>query len=307
MTIIRTVLGDIAPPKLGVTYPHEHLISVPPEDVTDPDLALPSEAAAAAELGYFKQAGGQALVEMSTRAYGRSPLAMQRLSSATGVHIIATTGWIKEKFFRRYVEGRTVEDIAGEMIRDVTEGMDGTDARAGVIKAGSSKNEITDLEACVLEAAALAHRETGAPISTHTEAGTMALEQIDLLTAGGVAPDRMLIGHMDRKLDWDYHLEVAKRGVGMGFDQFSKEKYYPDSQRIDFIVRLIDAGYGDQIFVSGDMARQSYLTAYGGGPGFTFILWRIVPWMRECGIPQEMIHQIMVKNPQRLFQFEANA
>jgi len=131
----------------------------------------------------------------------------------------------------------------------------------------------------------------------------MALEQIDILVGEGVSPEHILIGHMDRNLDWDYHLTVAQRGVGMGFDQFSKEKYFPDIQRIDFIKRLIDAGHGSQIFISGDLARRSYWTAYGGGPGFSYILWRIVPWLREVGITQSQIDRLFIGNPRRLFQF----
>lgn len=303
MAIVRTVTGDIAPEQLGVTYSHEHLITLPPPHISDPDFKMPDEAAATVELLHFKQAGGQSLVEMTTRAYGRSPESLQRLSRATGINIIATTGWIKEKFFRGHVTGRTVDDLADEMIRDIQQGMDDTDIRAGVIKGGSSRDEITALEENVLRAAARAHRETGAPISTHTEAGTMALAQIDLLTGEGVAPDRILIGHLDRKLETDYLFEVARRGVGMGFDQFSKEKYYPDSERIAHIKALCDAGHAGQIFVAGDLARRSYWTSYGGGPGLTFLLWRIVPWMRERGITQEHINAMLIENPRRLFQF----
>lgn len=304
MMIIRTVNADIHPDELGVTYAHEHLITSPPSNVTDTDLKMDSEAAATIELATFKQAGGDTLIEMTTPEYGRQPEAMRRLSTATGVHVVCTTGWIKEKFFKPRVEGRSIDDLADEMIRDVLEGMDGTTARAGVIKGGSSRDEITPLEENVFKAAARAHRETGAPISTHTEAGTMALEQIDLLTAEGVAPERILIGHMDRKLEWDYHLQVARRGVGLGFDQFSKEKYAPDKVRIEFIQRLVEAGHGEQIFIAGDLARRSYWTSYGGGPGLTFILWRIVPWMRECGLSQTAIDAMLVDNPRRLFAFE---
>lgn len=157
----------------------------------------------------------------------------------------------------------------------------------------------------MFRAAARAQRETGALISTHTEAGTMALEQIDLLRSEGVLAERILIGHMDRKLDWDYHVEVAKTGVTLGYDQFSKEKYYQDSQRVDFIARMTQAGYGEQIAISGDLARRSDLTSYGGGPGYTFILWRILPWLRKQGLSADEIHQLVVETPKRLLSIDA--
>ena len=304
MGVIRTVIGDIAPTELGVTYPHEHLIAVPPPHVTDPDLAMPSEAAATRELVHFREAGGRALVEMTTVEYGRDVRALRRISEAVGVHVVATTGFIKEDFFRPMVEGKSVDALADAMIRDVSQGVDGTGICAGVIKAGSSKNRISPLEETVFRAAARAHRETGALVSTHTEAGTMALEQIDLLTSEGVPPKRVLIGHMDRLLDRDYHVEVAERGVCLGFDQFSKEKYYPDAARIDLIRDLVERGHGQQIILSGDLARRSYWPAYGGGPGLTFILWRIVPWLREEGVPQEAIDDMLVHTPARLLTLE---
>jgi 5-phospho-D-xylono-1,4-lactonase len=304
MAIIRTVRGDISPDALGVTYMHEHLIGYTLKPEGDPDLRLDSEAAAAHELTFFQMAGGQALLEMSPADYNRDPLALRRLSETTGIHVICVTGFIKGASADPLVEDKSVNQIADVMIRDICEGIDDTDIRAGVIKAGSSLNKITPNEEKIFHAAALAHRETGAMISTHTEAGTMALEQVELLRSAGVSPERILIGHTDRNLDWDYHVAIAKTGVTLGYDQISKEKYFPDSLRVDFIVRMTQAGYGKQIILSGDLARRSDLTGYGGGPGYTFILWRILPWLRKEGLTNDDIHTLMVETPKRLLAFD---
>jgi 5-phospho-D-xylono-1,4-lactonase len=298
--VVRTVRGDIAPESLGVTYIHEHLYGFSPSEGTDPDLNLDSEAAAAHELMLFNLAGGRAIVEMSPQDYNRNPHVLKRLSETTGVHVVAVTGYIKGASADRFVENKSVNDIADELVKDVTEGMNGTNVRAGVLKAGSSLNKITPNEEKMLRGAARAQRETGALISTHTEAGTMALEQITIFKEEGVPVEKILIGHMDRNLDYDYHLEVAKTGVTLGYDQFSKEKYYPDFQRIDFIHKLFKAGYGKQIAISGDLARRSDLTSYSGGPGYTFILWRIIPWLRKKGLTQDDIHTLFVETPKRL-------
>lgn len=304
MAVVRTVRGDIRPEDLGITYLHEHLIGGPLSETADPDLVLDNEAAAAREMLLFVGAGGRSLVEMTTRDYNRNPRALRRIAEATETHIIAATGFIKGSFCDPFVEGKSIETLTEAMIRDVVKGIDDTGIRAGVIKAGSSKNQITSNEEKVFRAAARAHHATGAPISTHTEAGTMALEQIALLRAEGVEPQHILIGHMDRLLDWDYHQAVAKTGVTLGYDQFSKEKYYPDSVRIDFIVRMVKAGYRDQLALSGDLARKTYLTSYGGGPGFTFILWRIIPWLVESGLTKADIDAIFVQTPARLLAFQ---
>src|SRR5258706_10238440 len=174
MVEIMTVHGPIAPEELGVCYPHEHLLTRPPASITDTDLPYDSEDAAAQELAYFRMAGGQALVEMTPADYGRNPEGLRRLSERSGVNIVAVTGWIKDAYCRPYVENRMVEDLADEMIRDLTEGMGATGIRAGAIKLGTSLNKITPAEDKVIRAAARAQRATGAPILTHTEAGTMA-------------------------------------------------------------------------------------------------------------------------------------
>jgi 5-phospho-D-xylono-1,4-lactonase len=298
--VVRTVRGDVAPESLGVTYMHEHLYGFSPSEGTDPDLNLDSEAAVAHELMLFNLAGGRVIVEMSPQDYNRNPHVLKRLSETTGIHVVAVTGYIKAASADRFVESKTVNNIADELIKDVTEGMNGTAIKAGLLKAGSSLNTITSNEEKMLRGAARAQRETGALISTHTEAGTMALEQIALFKEEGVPVEKILIGHMDRNLDYDYHLEVAKTGVTLGYDQFSKEKYYPDYQRIDFIIKLFKAGYGKQIAISGDLARRSDLTSYGGGPGYTFILWRIIPWLRKKGLTSDDIQTLFVETPKRL-------
>jgi 5-phospho-D-xylono-1,4-lactonase len=304
MAIIRTVRGDISPESLGVTYLHEHLIGYSLKPEGEPDLRLDSEAAAAYELTLFRMAGGQSLLEMSPVDYSRNPLALRRLSEATGIHVISVTGFIKSASADPLVENKSINQLADMMIREISEGIDDTGVRAGVIKAGSSLNVISPNEEKIFRAAARAQCETGAVISTHTEAGTMALEQIDLLRSEGVSPERILIGHTDRKLDWDYHVAIANTGITMGYDQISKEKYFPDSQRIDFIVRMTKSGYGKQIILSGDLARRSDLTGYGGGPGYTFILWRILPWLRKEGLTDDDIHTLMVETPKRLLAFD---
>ncbi len=302
MAFIRTVRGDIEPAEFGVCYPHEHVLCTPPPNVTDRDLAMDSEEAAVKELGWFHEAAGRSLVEMTPADYGRNAAGLRRISEQTGVHIVCVTGHHKETFSATWVQDRSVAELADRFTRDILEGVDGTAIKAGAIKAASSLNRITPNEEKVFRAAARAHGATGALISTHTEAGTMALEQIALLRAGGVEPAHILIGHLDRKLDWEYHLQIARTGVCLGYDQISKEKYEPDSKRVEFILRLVKEGFGQQIVLGGDLARKSYWPSYntGGGPGLTYILWRFVPWLRSEGLSEEAIRDLLVVNPARV-------
>jgi 5-phospho-D-xylono-1,4-lactonase len=307
MPMIQTVLGQIQADNLGTTYSHDHLLFCPPEPFNeqDPDLRLDSQEAAVQELKYFRQAGGRALVEMTTVEMGRNPLGLRAISQATGVHIIAATGYNKSKFCESFVAHKSIEEIATEEVQDLLHGMDGTEVRAGLIKASSSQNTITSAERKVFSAGILAHKTTGAPISTHTEGGSLALEQASMFIEGGVSPAHVIIGHVDRKLVWEYVLALAETGVYIGFDQISKEKYYPDQTRIQFIQRLVDAGHGRQILLSGDLARKSYWPSYGFGfgPGLTYILWRFVPWMLESGVERAAVEDMLIYNPARAFSW----
>jgi phosphotriesterase-related protein len=307
MSFIRTVTGDISPEQLGVCYPHEHLIGQPPKALATPDLTLDSQDAALRELRWFREAGGSAIVEMSTPDYGRSAASLRSLAQKSGVRIIAAAGFNKEKFSMPLIEDATVEQLTQRFVNEVVNGMDGTDVRAGLVKASSSKDAITPQAEKMFRAAAGAHRATGAPISTHTEAGSMALEQVALLKDERVEPQHVIIGHVDRRLDWDFVLALARTGVYLGFDQISKEQYYPDQLRIAMIMRLVEAGFGKQLLLSGDLARRSYWPSYGtgGGPGFTYILWRFIPWLRQSGLAESVIQDLLINNPARALSFRA--
>ena len=298
---IHTVRGPIEPLLLGNTYTHEHLLWSPPQPYAaeDPDLVLNDVQAAEKELQSFVRAGGQSLVEMTTSELQRDPEALLALSQKSGVNIIAATGYNKSKFSEEFSASKSHNKLVKEMLEDLTHGMKGTQVRAGVIKAASSRDKMTAGEEKVFRSAAEAHLQTGAPISTHTEGGSLALEQIRLLTSLSVRPERILIGHLDRKLEEDYLLEAAKSGVMLGFDQIGKEKYYPDSHRIKMIKILVEAGFEGQILLSGDMARRSNWPAFGfgKGPGLSYILWRFIPWLISSGVPARTARQILSGNP----------
>ncbi len=308
---IRTVTGDIEPSEFGVAYCHEHLIARPGEPLlermgTAEDLMLDDEDKSAAELELFAQAGGQGMIECSTREYGRDAGALARLSERTGVNVIASTGHIMEGYWRGIEDftDRTDQDIVDELVMEITEGFEeAPDVKAGAIKVGTSKDTVHPDEERMLRAAAQVQQMTGAPITTHTTAGTIPMEQVRIFAEEGADLSHVIIGHQDRRLVWEDHLAVVEAGANLGYDCLSKEKYEHDSDRVEFVQRLIAEGYGGQVCFSGDIARRSYLTSYGGGPGFTYILWRFVPWLWSEGVSKEDTRKILVDNPARIFTF----
>ncbi|MGB0121640.1 MAG: hypothetical protein WBP55_11890 [Solirubrobacterales bacterium] len=308
---VHTVLGEIEPDDLGVTYCHEHLSTMPAQHLLDKmgdtDIILEDMAKSAEELEIFKAAGGQAVVDCTTTEYGRNAQDLADLQKQTGVNIICSTGHIMEGYWRGVEDiiGRDSESLINEMMVDLTDTIPGTeDIRAGVIKLGSSLDEVRPEEDKMIRAGVEAQKNTGAPIQTHTTAGTIPLEQARIFNDAGADPEHTMIGHLDRRLDWDDHLELAKQGFRLGYDCISKEQYQPEAQRIEFVRRLVEEGHGDQIMLSGDIARRSYMTAYGGGPGYSYILWRFIPWLHQVGVPEEATRKMVVDNPKAFYAWK---
>lgn len=308
--IIRTVRGDIAPETLGFTLGHEHVVAHPPAIVTDPDFQFDDEADALADLAAFRALGGGALVEMTTVDYGRDVPALMRLSERSGVHIVAATGFNKARFADRISSRFPVGQLARWMVADITRGMRDIEApedfvspaKAGLIKASSSLDAPTVDERRVFEAAIATHHQTGAPISTHTEKATFALEQIRILTGGGVAPGSILIGHLDFRPDIGFLVEVAGTGVFLGIDQFGKSKYLADDRRVELVQELAARGYLRQLILSCDVARRSSRAVHGG-PGYSHLSRQIIPILTARGMDGAAIDTIFRENTARFLSF----
>ncbi|NPV70555.1 MAG: phosphotriesterase-related protein [Firmicutes bacterium] len=303
---IQTILGDIKPGEMGVTYSHEHLMTRPPNNVIngDVDLLVDDPSKPRQELAIFKAAGGETVVEMTPRHYGRNLPVMVEASRTTGVHVIACSGWLKGAYFPRETEELSKTQLADIVIREVTEGMDGTRIKAGVVKAGTMYNTMSATEEKVLRAVAIAAKETGALASTHTEKGTMGVEQVEVMVSEGLDPSRIAIGHIDQNIDPYIHLKIVRMGAYVLYDGFSKIKYGPDAERVSLLRMLREKGYGKQILISCDMGRRSYWKSYGGGPGFDYILKKFLPRLLDEGFPKEFVDDLILANPHRAFAIE---
>ena len=141
------------------------------------------------------------------------------------------------------------------MVREITTGVGDTGICAGVIKLGSSKNTITPYEQLFFRAGARAQQETGVPIITHTQEGTMGQKQAELLISLGADPKKIQIGHMDGNTNPDYHRATMQHGVKIAFDSCGIQKMLAmpmDSTRVKLLTELLQDDYGEQIMLSHD-------------------------------------------------------
>ena len=320
MKKIRTILGDISPEELGFTDAHEHLIMDKDYILKlNPDYRLDSVEKTSREVGSFMAAGGRAAVEMTCLGVGRNARKMLDVARQTGFHIIASTGFHRPQFYidSHWRYSYTPEQIAQIFVEEIEQGMDQnqyagpildrTEARAGVIKIATGYFVMKPEDERVIHAAAIAHLKTGVPIFTHTEEGTLGPEQVEMLKSDGVDPAHVTVGHYDRLPDFYLHHELASTGCFLQYDTPSRRKYFPESQFIELLKKMIDAGHGKQILWGGDLARQSYQRAYGGAPGLPYILEDFVPRMRCEGISEDVIADVFVNNPARALSFETEA
>lgn len=295
---VMTLLGPIEPEELGVCLHHVHLLC-DPVAVTgdDPDYRLDDEDKAEEEIEAFVTMNGRSLVDCSTRDYGRNIDGLVRIAGWMPVHLLAVTGRHKDLHASRMPNATDIDSLAAEFIEDLTEGVGEKHARSGVIKIGTSLDTITDIERATIEAAGIAHTMTGAPITTHAEDGTMALEQLELLRKGGVEAKRVIIGHLDKKpMDPGYLREIGETGAFLSFDQIGTSNRFTDVDRAKVILSLVDDGYGDQILLSEDYGRKSLLLAYGGEPGLAYLQEWFMVMLMDAGLDAVSIRKMVVEN-----------
>jgi phosphotriesterase-related protein len=316
MPFVRTVLGDVDAAALGVTDAHEHLLIRGGLILQkEPDFRLDSVDKAVEEVRDFQRFGGQAVVECSPIGIGRDPDGLAAISRRTGVHVVAATGFHKARYYLdthwrfRY----TVEQAAELFVREIEHGMETggyegpvverSAACAGIVKVATDYQLITPQARSAFEAAAIAHARTGCPVLTHTEMGTMALEQVRLLESLGVAPRHVVLSHVDRNADPGLHEALAETGAFLQYDGPGRVKYMPESTVVMLVRHLVDRGLGGQLVIGGDTARRSYWKAYGGGPGMAYFVEHFVPRLRREGVAEEAIDAILRGNPARAFAF----
>lgn len=300
--VIRTVTGDIAPADLGPCDAHEHLFLETP---LQPDDTFLDVQAAIAEATTLVDAGGRSLVDWTPLGLGRSAQGLVAVSDATGLHIVAATGLHRDAHYRPEDPFRQAssESLAQTFTAEIHTGLDGTTARAGVIKVGASYHQVTPFEQTVFDAAAQAHAATAAPVCVHTQHGTMGLLLVERLLGLGVPAQCIVLAHLDRNPDSGEHAETAATGAWLQFDGPGRTKYHPDSTILALIADLADRGYADQLLLGGDTGRRSMMRAYGGGPGLDYVFARFKPRLeRELG--RELSDRLFVSNPMQAFAFE---
>ncbi len=312
---VQTASGPVEPDCLGRTLMHEHIFALASADflrewphARDRDGEIRN---AIENLQRLSRLGIDTFVDLTTVDLGRDAPAIAEIARNIDLTVVVSTGfWLRPPGALRAM---STAEIAAVMVHDIEMGIQGTHVRAGVIKC-ASEGPLDETTRPILEAVALAHRQTGVPISTHTDAHTRSgIHQQDALESHGVDLSRVVIGHSGDSDDLGYLIGLIDRGSVIGMDRFgldvgfaSGKPIIEDERRVATVAELCRRGYADHMVLGQDancftdMADNQTKLSRLPNWHHEFIVRQVIPQLLEAGVTNEQIDTMMVGNPRRI-------
>ncbi|MEU1521017.1 phosphotriesterase-related protein [Nocardia rhamnosiphila] len=317
---VATATGSIPVASLGKTLMHEHIFVTSPEVQQNwPDYPEQWDeeeqiAEAVRRLAALKAEGFDTLVDLTVIGLGRYVPRVVRVAEQADVNVIVATGAYVLNELPVYFHYRGPGTPAGGpdrlaefFVRDITEGITGTAARAAILKCVTDEAGLTKDVDRVLRSVAHAHRETGVPITTHTHSGLRrGLDQQKVFREEGVDLSRVIIGHSGDTDDYHYLEELASNGSYLGMDRFGLETV-PFEKRVEIVAEMCKRGYANRMVLSHDTSCFSDMSdpvrrrRMNPNWRWTHIPQDVVPALRERGVTQEQIDLMLIENPQQIF------
>lgn len=338
--LVMTVNGPIPVAEMGVTLMHEHLVNDcrcwwnPPKEPErahlgtapvhvgiigelrmDPfvnldNCALDDHRAAAAELMPFKAAGGRTVVDPTCRGIGRSPGKLREIAQITGLNIVMGSGYYLQSSLPPEVDHMSADEIAEDIVHEALVGVDGTDAKIGLIGEIGVSSAFTPSEEKSLIAAARAQKRTRLPLMVHLPAwyrhGGRVLDTVE---REGADLSHTILCHMNPSgADVAYQTALAKRGAYIEYDMIGMDYWYADQgvqcpsdeENATAIKRLIDLGHLDRILLSQDVFLKMMLTRHGGF-GYAYVVTHFADRLRRHGVTDAELRTMLIDNPRRVF------
>ena len=324
MAQVASVRGPVDTADLGRTLMHEHVFVLSTEilqnyggDWWDEQERITD---GVAKLKALAERGITTIVDPTVIGLGRYVPRVQQINEQVPeLNIIAATGLYTfdelPHYFAYRGPGTILEGpelLADLFIRDIREGIADTGVKAAFLKCVVEEKGLTPGVERVARAVALTHRETGVPITVHTnaahESGTVAL---DLFESEGVDLTKVVVGHSGDSNDLDYLRRLMDRGATIGMDRFGLDMFNPTADRVATIAALVEQGYADRMvlahdaacymdYFSGDVA-QGLLDQAAPNWNFNHIPDQVLPALRDAGVAEADIDAMLVDNPRRYF------
>ncbi len=305
MANLITTLGPKSSAELGIILPHEHVFvdlrtwDTPGYAQADVDdviqLMVP-------ELKRAHEAGVTAIVECSTVGVGRRADIDRAVSHAASFPLVIPTGVYRQPWVPAWVQSASQAELADWMLGELQGEIELSGVQAGWIKLSAGDDGLTECESKILRAAATAGRQTNAVIGSHTIRGQVVRSQLDIIEAMGYSAGRFVWIHTQAEPDFSIHLEIARRGAWLEYDSIGNAEWVGEDLILQNMVRLLDAGFGNQLLLSHDRGWYDPALPHGGTPKpYTYLTDQFLPRVREQEIDEQTIHQLTCDNPFRAF------
>lgn len=322
MTTIETVRGRVDTTSLGRVLMHEHVFVLTPDllaehgDYWDEQTRV---ADAVGKLRALKAAGIDTVVDPTVVGNGRYVPRISRVNAEVDLNIVVATGLYTRQvpYAFAYRGPGTLfggdEPLTQLFLRDLTIGIGDSGVKAAFLKCVVEDSEPARDQERIVKAVAAAHRETGAPITVHTDAASQTGRRaLQLFRAEGVDLTKVVVGHAGDSNDLDYLKWIADQGALIGCDRFGLEVFNPTEQRVATVSTLCAQGYADRIVLSHDAAcfmdyfadqrTQQKLAEALPDWHYLHIPRTVVPSLRAAGVTEDQLHQMLVGNPKRYFE-----
>ena len=300
------VLGPIESEDLGFTLMHEHILICnwsmrqSFEDWIDIPEAIQN---ATEEVTQAQALGVGTLVDMTPINLGRDVHVMREVAERAEAQIVAATGLYYHH--EPWMGGWEVDRLVEWLLRDIEKGIQGTDSKAGIIKAATAEAGVTPDNLQTLQVAARLQRASGIPISTHTTPhNESGLLQQDVFEAEGVDLGRVVIGHCGDSDDLDYLEKILNRGSYIGMDRFGLDMILSTERRVSTVARLCERGWAHRMVLSHDACCS--IDFYPKGTpmppqwNYRHICTDVVPALRAEGVSEADLTEMTVMNPRRV-------
>lgn len=324
MPQVETARGPVDTAELGQTLMHEHIFILTPDVQQNYPAEWGSEqdriADAVRRLQSLSALGVRTIVDPTVVGLGRYVPRIAQIAAQVDLNIVVATGlytYGDVPFHFRH-RGPALEAVLGQsvpdpmvdlFVGDITQGIAGTDVKAGLLKCAIDHEGMTEGVERVMRAVALAHQQTGTPVTVHTHPATqqgLAVKRV-LCDEGGVDPSRVVLAHSGDTTDVDHLSALADEGFVLGMDRFGLNLETTFEARADTVVELCRRGYAGSMVLSQDASCyidwiEPDIMPFLPQWNYEHISTEVVPYLLEHGVTQEQVDTMLVANPRRYFE-----
>ncbi len=247
------------------------------------------------KLEEVRKLGCRRFIDCTPDYLGRDPELLARLSDAVALEIWTNTGIYgaaDRKGVPAFVRNESAAQLAKLFIAEAVNGVGGVKPR--FIKTGVATAPLDEMDRKLVRAAAIASRETGLTVASHTGQGRAALDQLEIFAAEKVGAEKFVWVHAQSEKDHTIHEKMARAGAWVEFDAFRERR--SDWQR-DCVRWMAAHNLLGKTLIANDSGWY-HVGEPGGGDfaGYAFIYTGFLPLLEPS-----WRRQLMVTNPTAAF------